>query len=187
MTHATIPNHIRQSVLLEAGYKCASPVCRHILTLDLHHIVWVKDGGENDPVNFVALCPNCHALHTRGHIPEQAIRAWKSILVALKSTNHAAADLLLLLASDEKRIAAAEDPTKVTAPFRFTGGGLPALSGLIVSGLVAISKRYSGVNAWGSSMPSFEVSLTPRGRSLVAAWLDGKADLSGPLEQGSET
>ena len=54
----------RQLVLLEAGYKCANPSCRHILTLELHHIVWVKDGGGNDLENLLALCPNCYSLHT---------------------------------------------------------------------------------------------------------------------------
>ena len=172
---------MRQVVLLEAGYKCANPICRHILTLELHHIVWVKDGGENEPSNLLALCPNCHALHTKGHIPEHAIYTWKSMLVALNSADHASADLLLLLASEEERIAAAENPDEEPPPFRFTGDGLPALSGLIASGLIIVGKRFSGVNAWGSSMPSFEVTLTKAGRKLVDAWRKGTKDLGGVL------
>src|SRR5690242_13197636 len=81
-----LPSVTRQQVLMEAGYKCGNPTCRHILTLELHHMVWVKDGGGNEPSNLLALCPNCHALHTNGHIPETAIRHWKGMLVAL---NHA--------------------------------------------------------------------------------------------------
>lgn len=176
-----IPDTVRNLVLLEAGYKCANPTCRHILTLELHHILWVKDSGTNNPENLLALCPNCHSLHTQGHIPEYAIRTWKSLLLALNSTNHATADLLLLLADDEERFDSG-DSASIAPRFRFTGDGLPALAGLLSSRLVTISKRYSGANAWGSSMPSFEVSLTEKGKSLVSAWRTGTEDLSTVLQ-----
>ena len=71
MSRQPIPRSTRELVLLEAGYKCANPVCRHILTLELHHIVWVSHGGGNNLDNLLALCPNCHALHSAGHIPER--------------------------------------------------------------------------------------------------------------------
>ncbi|MDZ4347384.1 MAG: HNH endonuclease signature motif containing protein [Candidatus Binatia bacterium] len=181
MSRTTIPVHTRQLVLLEAGYKCANPTCRHVITLELHHIVWVKDDGDNDPNNLLALCPNCHSLHTHDHIPEQAIRTWKSLLLALNRTNHATADLLLILSVEEQRIEAASDATNIPPPFRFTGDGLPALSGLISSGLIEISKRYSGANAWGGSMPSFEVRLTAKGKNLVSAWRASSGDLGAIL------
>jgi hypothetical protein len=188
MSRIAIPATTRTLVLLEAGYKCASPTCRHILTLELHHIVWVKDAGGNEPSNLIALCPNCHSLHTHGHIPAQAIQTWKSLLLALNSSNHATADMLLLLAADEERLKAAPDPSKADPPFRFTGDGLPALSGLLSSGIIEISRRFSGVNAWGSSMPSFEVRLTEKGRILVATWQAGRPlDLVGtaPVPSGA--
>ena len=28
--------------------------------LETHHIVWLSNGGEENPDNTVALCPNCH-------------------------------------------------------------------------------------------------------------------------------
>jgi hypothetical protein len=99
-----ISETIRQVVLLEAGYKCANPTCRHVLTLELHHIVWVKDNGGNQPDNLLALCPNCHSLHTTGHIPAQAILTWKSLLTSLGNPNRAAVDLLLVLADEEARV-----------------------------------------------------------------------------------
>jgi hypothetical protein len=173
MPRIRIPDSVKALVLLEAGYKCANPTCRHILTIELHHIVWVRDGGDNDPGNLLALCPNCHSLHTYGHIPAQAINTWKSLLLALNSSNHGTADLLLVLAADEARVKDAQDPGKMGTRFRFTGDGLPALSGLMSSGIIEISKRYAGANAWGSSMPSFEVLLTEKGRALVAAWQSG--------------
>ncbi|RIL09757.1 hypothetical protein DCC79_10070, partial [bacterium] len=77
---------MRDEVLREAGYKCANPTCRNILTLQLHHMVWVKDGGESTAINLIALCGHCHDLHTQGHIPATAISHWKGLLHAL---NHA--------------------------------------------------------------------------------------------------
>ena len=34
--------------------------------LDVDHIQDLGRGGEDDPRNMVALCPNCHACKTRG-------------------------------------------------------------------------------------------------------------------------
>jgi hypothetical protein len=171
-----IPPTIRQMVLLEAGYKCASPSCRHILTLELHHIVWVKDGGGDEADNLLVLCPNCHSLHTAGHIPADAIRVWKSLLVSLNSPHRASADLLLILHQDEQRIEPCTNENGAAPAFRFTGDGLAMLSGLLVSGLIEISRRFSGLGFYGSSMPSFEVRLTDAGRRLVEAWLSGQPD-----------
>lgn len=169
-----VPETTRQVVLLEAGYKCANPVCRHVLTLELHHIVWVKDGGGNEPENLLCLCPNCHALHTKGEIPTEAIDTWKSMLVALGNPNRAAVDFLLVLSDEERRLAREEEENNAP-PFRFTGDSLPTIAPLLTSGLVAIGKRYLGATAWGGAHPSFEVRLTERGRQLVDGWRTGSA------------
>jgi hypothetical protein len=166
----------RQAVLIEAGYKCANPVCRHILTLEIHHIVRVRDGGGNQQSNLLALCPNCHSLHTQGHIPRAAIETWKSLLVSLNNPHRASADLLLVLYEEEKRLADVTGPATAPPPFRFTGDGLPALSGLLTSRLVEISKRYSGVQLYGGGIPSYEVRLTQAGHRLVEAWVSGKPE-----------
>ena len=172
-----ITNTTRQIILMEAGYKCANPICRHILTLELHHIVWVKDGGSSDPDNLIALCPNCHSLHTNGSIPTKVIEVWKSLLVSLNNPNRATVDLLLVLYREEERLAAAEpDSTTAAPPFRFTGDGLGVLAGLITAGLVEISRRYSGASYYGGGMPSFEVRLTESGQRLLNAWLSGSPD-----------
>jgi hypothetical protein len=81
----------------------------------------------------------------------------------------------LVLAADEDRMRGPITGTKVSLPFRFTGDGLPALAGLLTSGIIEVTKHYSGVNSWGSSMPSFEVRLTQKGLRLVAAWQVGDA------------
>jgi len=149
---------------MEAGYRCGNPACGHILTLDIHHIVWVKDGGGNDLSNLLALCPNCHALHTRGDIPPEAIRHWKGMLVAL---NHAfdrsSMDLLLFLYKP-----------------RFSGtyysaDGLLRFAGLIAAGLVQEGSAVGGGLVMGNNVSTsvHQVQLTERGRLLLEAWLEG--------------
>ena len=46
---------------MEAGYKCGNPTCRNVITLELHHIEYVSDGGGDDPSNLLVLCPYCHS------------------------------------------------------------------------------------------------------------------------------
>jgi hypothetical protein len=87
----------------------------------------------------------------------------------------ASADVLLMLDADDRRDAAAiaADSQKAAAKFRFTGDSLGFLSGLMSGKLVEMTYRYSGANPWGAGIPSFEVQLTARGRSLVEAWKAG--------------
>ena len=156
-----IPPASAQAVLMEAGYKCGNPACRHILTLELHHIVWVRDGGGNDVSNLLALCPNCHSLHTAGHVPEKAIRHWKGMLVAL---NHAfgvrSLDLLLFLrATKEKKL-------------WYSADGVLQFAGLVASGLVAITGE-TVATPWQITQSSHRVGLTEKGELLVEGWLTG--------------
>jgi hypothetical protein len=169
----TIKPHVRQLVLLEAGYRCANPSCRQILTLELHHMCWVKDGGDNSPENLLALCRNCHGLHTIGNIPNDAIAAWKGLLVALNDPHRPSADLLLVIHAEDKRVREATDSKKIPPKFRFTGDSLGSLAGLLTSGLVEISRRYIGASLMGGAHPSFEVGLTAKGLLLIEAWIAG--------------
>ena len=158
------------------------------MTLELHHIDWVKDGGGNEAGNLIALCPNCHSLHTAGHIPAEAMRAWKGLLVSLNNPHRGSADLLLVLREEEERLRQdGYDPDRrssIPPPFRFTGDGLGMLSGFMTAGLIEIDRRYSGASIRGST-PSFTVRLTDRGRAMVDAWLAGEpAGIAGAL--GSE-
>ena len=172
---------IRDAVLLEAGYKCANPVCRYILPLELHHILWVKEGGGNEISNLVALCPNCHSLHTAGHIPKSAIETWKNLLTALNNPNRNTADLLLFLYNEEKSLSNESDPTVRHKPFEVSGDGLLLLAGLFVSHLIEKSSTHEykpGDHRWvgAAGMPSYRVKLTEKGLRLVKAWLSGNAE-----------
>jgi hypothetical protein len=169
---ARISSAVRDAVLVEAGYKCANPVCRNVLALEVHHIIWVKEGGSSTVENLLALCGHCHDLHTAGHIPSTAIYTWKGLLVSLNNPSRAAVDLLLVLYEEDRRLANGD--TSEHPPFRFTGDGLGSLAPLMTSGLVRISRRLlGGVTAWGGGSPQYEVQLTDRGRLLVEAWRSG--------------
>ena len=176
-----VPESVRREILMEAGYRCAIPTCGHILTIDIHHIVWLKDGGGNDPSNLLALCPNCHALHTKGEIPQAAIRHWKGMLVAL---NHAfdrrGMDLLLLL-------------NKQSEGIYYSADGLFQVAGLIAAGLVQQAAVVGGgLGPAGTADASIhQLILTERGKLLVEAWLAGDEDkyrglLGGELSEGKE-
>jgi HNH endonuclease len=92
------PRPTVREVLTESGFMCANPRCRSILTLEIHHIEWVRDDGGNDPANLIALCSNCHTLHTRGQIPRQAIETWKQMLMLVNNAlDRDSLDLLLFL------------------------------------------------------------------------------------------
>lgn len=159
-----IPASVRDEVLREAGYKCGNPTCRNILTLQLHHIVWVKDGGGSTALNLLALCGHCHDLHTHGHIPVSAIQYWKGMLHAL---NHALSkeslDLLLFL---HKRGG---------MQHWYTADGVLRFAALFAAGLVQFGAQSSSnmITATSSPTSSHQVILSEKGLSLVEAWLAG--------------
>jgi hypothetical protein len=175
----TIPAHVRLQVLMEAGYKCGNPGCRNILTLQLHHIQWVKDDGGNEPENLLPLCGYCHDQHTYGHIPAEAIRHGKGMILAL---NHAfdrgSTDLLLLLRKTDGET------------IWYSGDALLRFAGLIAANLVEFeTKKLYGQTPTTSghfgSVPTVfrgssyelgmvvELMLTERGRMVVDAWRAG--------------
>src|SRR2546425_266246 len=104
MPRRTVPQDVRVTVLTEAGYRCAVPTCRTILAIDIHHIVEVSAGGGDDPSNLIALCPTCHSLYHRGTIPQESIRTWKAVLVALNQAfDVEALDQLIFLSRVQPR------------------------------------------------------------------------------------
>jgi hypothetical protein len=164
----SIPKRVKFEVLTEAGYKCGNPTCGRILTLEIHHIVWVKDDGGNESSNLLALCPNCHSLHTRGDIPQEAIRHWKGMLLAL---NHAfdreSMDLLLFLHRTR------EDE------IWYSGDGILRFARLLAAGLVELAnplQQYGWCFESILAKPSVsvhQVRLTDAGIQLMEAWLSG--------------
>lgn len=65
----------RKAVMQRSGGKCESPEClghpaeraaNGDPILEVDHVRDLAQGGKDLPVNMIALCPNCHALKTRG-------------------------------------------------------------------------------------------------------------------------
>jgi 5-methylcytosine-specific restriction endonuclease McrA len=84
----------RKAVLLRSGGRCENPDCggqpsdvtdsgQAILEVD--HVVEIAAGGRDNPEQMVALCPNCHAMKTRGRSRESL----RSVLMELAAQRHA--------------------------------------------------------------------------------------------------
>ncbi len=160
MVRKKVPQDVRSRILHEAGYKCANPVCRTILTLDIHHLDYVADGGSNEPDNLLALCPNCHSLHHKGQIPVESLRVWKQLLASLNEAfDRRSIDLLLAL-----------DHPK---PLFVSGEGVLECAALIASGFVK-RRTYKNLRGIGTLMPTYSVELSERGKSFVKAWKEGR-------------
>lgn len=70
----------RRAVLLRSGGRCESPDCAGDIKdvtdngdpiLEIDHIQDLAQGGADDPVQMIALCPNCHRIKTLGRTREQ--------------------------------------------------------------------------------------------------------------------
>lgn len=166
-----IPVDIKKLVLHEAGYKCANPVCRTILTLDIHHIEYVSDEGGNDPSNLLPLCPNCHTMHHKKIIPAESIRSWKMLLLSLNDGfDRRSIDLLLAL--------------KKLGAHQVYGDGVLQCASLIAAGLVeskngVFDDKGSGVSwgpAAGNYIPVYTVLLTEKGKNFIDAWERGSQE-----------
>ena len=162
MARKSIPNDVRQAVLIEAGYRCAVPTCRTILALDLHHVVPVSEDGDNTADNLIALCPNCHALHHRGEISEEAIRVYKGMLVALRNAFDQATidDLLFLSLQDRPRF--------------FTGDATLQFRRLVAAGLVNVGRGHPRDYRNPTCVETVhKIELTERGQLVMEAWRAG--------------
>ncbi len=66
----------RDIVILRSNGRCENPTCTspgfNTVTdtgepvLDIDHITDLQHGGQDHPINMIAVCPNCHAAKTRG-------------------------------------------------------------------------------------------------------------------------
>lgn len=173
-----IPLQIKQQVLHEAGYKCGNPTCRSILTLDIHHLDYVSEGGDNSPSNLLALCPNCHSLHHKGHIPLESLRTWKILLLSLNEAfDKRSINILLALDKVDSIIV--------------SGDGLLDCASLIASGIVKVEWRGgSEYSLFGEGLffsdtdkknpikdtikdGQYWIELSEKGHLLVSAWKQG--------------
>lgn len=83
----------RRAVLLRSGGACENPGCTGQARdstdsgdpiLEIDHIHDLALGGPDDPVQMVALCPNCHAIKTRGRTREEL----RQVLLVIAKQRH---------------------------------------------------------------------------------------------------
>lgn len=83
----------RRAVLVRSEGKCESTGCTGMpgesnrqgdAILDVDHVQDLAKGGEDHPRNMVALCPNCHAVKTRG----ANVRYWRKELSRVAQEAH---------------------------------------------------------------------------------------------------
>lgn len=155
-----VPIAIQRLVLHEAGYRCANPVCRTVLTLEIHHLEHVATGGSNEAENLLPLCPNCHSLHHQGNIPIESLRSWKALLLSLNQAfDTRTVDILLALDVLDDGLFISGDAVLNCAP-------------LITSEMIRVEPLYHelGSEAIGAV---YHIELTSKGRSFVKAWKRG--------------
>jgi hypothetical protein len=70
----------KRMALVEAGYRCAIPTCRHP-THEIAHILPESQSHDDSFTNLIALCPKCQ----NKEIDRQAIRGYKRNLAILNS------------------------------------------------------------------------------------------------------
>ena len=177
----SLPIPIRMAVLHEAGYRCSNPACRTILTLDIHHLDYVSDGGADTNENLLALCPNCHSLHHKGHIPQESLRAWKMLLLALnEGFDRRSIDMLLAL-----------DKLK---GIMLWGDGVLNCAALVASSMVSVEEKHEEIDLGEGFLgrriehrvQKYWIELSVKGRHFVEAWKRGdqsaavKAGVSNP-------
>jgi hypothetical protein len=73
----------RRAVILRSKGRCENPGCtgdikdvtdRGEPLLEVDHIQDIAKGGPDNPVQMIALCPNCHTIKTHGRSREQLRR-----------------------------------------------------------------------------------------------------------------
>jgi hypothetical protein len=141
-----------------------------ILTLDIHHMEYVSEGGGDTPDNLLPLCPNCHSLHHKGEIPRESIRAWKMFLPALNQAyDRRTVDLLLMLDSANDEVIVSGDGLLRCAP--------------LIAGELVTQQMMAGEFPDGVISASYHVQLTAKGKAFVAAWKAGdqKLAIAGPI------
>lgn len=78
---------IRNQAIKKYGHRCE--LCSYHLTVDTHHVLPKYKGGLHEVDNLMVICPNCHALITRGLLiinsREEIAKVQKEIRRKIKS------------------------------------------------------------------------------------------------------
>lgn len=170
-TRKSVSVSTKKLVLHEAGYKCANPTCRTLLTIEIHHTDSVATGGSNNADNLIALCPNCHTLHHSGNIPLDSLKTWKLLLLSLnEGFDRASVDFLLVLDRPDTR------------ELSVSGDGFIRMAGLYTGGYLSVigAGDHTDLATFGG-MKTYRLRLSSKGESFVKAWKQG--NLRDAIEQ----
>lgn len=156
-----VKQDVRTLVLHEAGYKCANPRCRYPITLEVHHLHYVSEGGKDEPANLLPLCRNCHGEHHVGKIPSESLRSWKMLLLAINEAfDRPSVDKLLLI-------------HKLKFIKHLKGEGVLSLAPLVASDLVGVRLMWQNADNQGGIEEMYIATLTEKGNLFVEGWLSG--------------
>jgi hypothetical protein len=163
-TRPAIPRALARKVKVEAGHRCAIPVCRQT-PVELHHIRPWSEVKEHTFDNLIALCPTDHARATQGEIDRKAMRIYKRNLAVVNSRygemEHRLIDLFA--ASDASTAQLDRD-----MDFEFMY--------MIEDGLLVKRSASSNgsVRINGVVQGPWLYSLTEEGEDFVARWANGE-------------
>ena len=153
-----IPAELQRQVKMEAGYRCAIPVCRQT-PIEVAHIVPWEEVKSHSFDNLIALCPTCHTRYDRGEIDRQAMRLYKANLGLV---NGRYIDV-------EKRVLEilAEQPNA-------TQIWLPSVLGIFVRNLVKDGLLEPSPMETTGLVLSQLYNLTEKGREFVRKWVSAE-------------
>ncbi len=72
-----IPKQLRRDILIEAGHRCAIPVCQNT-PVEIAHIISYSQVQKHEFHNLICLCPTCHTRYDRGEIDKLSMQQYKS-------------------------------------------------------------------------------------------------------------
>ena len=80
-----VPTDLKRRLMIEAGYRCAIPMCGQVAPLQIDHIVPWATVKRHDFENMIILCANCHNRkgNRHGQIDRQALRRIKANLAVI--------------------------------------------------------------------------------------------------------
>lgn len=163
MNRPPIPRPLERQVLVEAGHRCAIPVCRQTPVEIAHIIPWaqVRDHAFE---NLIALCPTCHTRYDKGDIDRLSMLHYKANLTIV---NGRYGDL-------ERRVLQyfVDDPSR--NQIVLFGGLEFLLTYLIKDGLIYDTGLGAGVGMGGDFgvVESEKVyALTDVGKAFLTKWM----------------
>jgi hypothetical protein len=158
-----IPAPLRREVLVEAGHRCAIPVCRQTPVEIAHIEPWAKV-QKHEFHNLIPLCPTRHARYDGGDIDRLAMKQYKANLSVVS----------LRYGDLERRVLeiAAQNPNMegISLP----GGQDLHLWYLMRDGLLEKAPLGARIEVMG--IPARESYLiTKAGRDFVARWMNAQS------------